>query len=195
MGQGVLYEVMNMAALWKLPVLYVCENNLYTEYTFYREVVAGELKDRPAAFGILTEEVDGQDVRCVYTTAMRLVERARRGEGPGFLICNTYRYHGHHVGDINRGYYRAKKKRRSGTTNTIPSKCLQAGYPPRMQSRYRYSIPSKTRCAARSKLLSILPYRRHSLIRARLPKMSTLEGSKKQYYYDHARDHLQPGRA
>jgi acetoin:2,6-dichlorophenolindophenol oxidoreductase subunit alpha len=110
LGQGVLYEVMNMAALWKLPILYVCENNLYTEYTFYREVVAGELKDRPAAFGILTEEVDGQDVRCVYTTAMRLVERARRGEGPAFLICNTYRYHGHHVGDINRGYYRAKEE-------------------------------------------------------------------------------------
>ena len=85
MGQGVLYEVMNMASLWKLPVLYVCENNLYTEYTYYREVVAGELKDRPAAFGILTEEVDGQDVRYVYTTAMRLVERARRGEGPAFL--------------------------------------------------------------------------------------------------------------
>jgi TPP-dependent pyruvate/acetoin dehydrogenase alpha subunit len=62
------------------------------------------------AFGIPAEEVDGQDVRCVYTTAMRLVERARQGEGPAFLVCNTYRYHGHHVGDINRGYYRAKEE-------------------------------------------------------------------------------------
>ncbi len=108
LGQGVLYEVMNMAALWKLPVLYVCENNLYTEYTYYREVMAGSLKARPEAFGIDTEEVDGQDVREVFTTALRLVDHARRGEGPAFLVCNTYRYYGHHVGDINRGYYRAK---------------------------------------------------------------------------------------
>jgi pyruvate dehydrogenase E1 component alpha subunit len=110
MGQGVLYEVMNMAALWKLPILYVCENNLYTEYTYYREVMAGSLKARPEAFGIWAEEVDGQDVRQVYTTALRLVDRARRGEGPAFLICNTYRYYGHHVGDINRGYYRPKEE-------------------------------------------------------------------------------------
>ncbi len=110
LGQGVLYEVMNMAALWKLPVLYVCENNLYSEYTYYKETAAGDLKARPAAFGIPVEEVDGQDVRLVYTTAMRLVERARQGEGPAFLICNTYRYHGHHVGDINRGYYRSKEE-------------------------------------------------------------------------------------
>jgi pyruvate dehydrogenase E1 component alpha subunit len=110
LGQGVLFEVMNMAALWKLPVLYICENNLYSEYTYYPELLAGSLRARPEAFGILTEEVDGQDVRAVYTTAMRLVERARRGEGPAFLLCNTYRYHGHHVGDINRGYYRAKEE-------------------------------------------------------------------------------------
>jgi TPP-dependent pyruvate/acetoin dehydrogenase alpha subunit len=110
MGQGVLYEVMNMASVWKLPIVYVCENNLYTEYTYYQDVMAGSLKARPEAFGILTQEVDGQDVRQVYTTAMRLVSRARRGEGPAFLICNTYRYYGHHVGDINRGYYRPKEE-------------------------------------------------------------------------------------
>jgi acetoin:2,6-dichlorophenolindophenol oxidoreductase subunit alpha len=110
MGQGVLYEVMNMAALWKLPILYVCENNLYTEYTYYQEVMAGSLKARPEAFGIVAETVDGQDVRQVYTTAQRLADRARRGDGPAFLICNTYRYYGHHVGDINRSYYRPKEE-------------------------------------------------------------------------------------
>jgi pyruvate dehydrogenase E1 component alpha subunit len=110
LGQGVLYEVMNMASLWKLPILYVCENNLYSEYTFYKETAAGDLKARPAAFGILVEEVDGQDVRQVYSASIRLVERARRGEGPAFLLCNTYRYHGHHVGDINRTYYRSKEE-------------------------------------------------------------------------------------
>jgi acetoin:2,6-dichlorophenolindophenol oxidoreductase subunit alpha len=110
LGQGVLYEVMNMAALWRLPILYVCENNLYSEYTYYRETAAGELRLRPQAFGIPVEEVDGQDVRQVYTTAGRLIQKARRGDGPAFLICNTYRYYGHHVGDINRGYYRSKEE-------------------------------------------------------------------------------------
>jgi TPP-dependent pyruvate/acetoin dehydrogenase alpha subunit len=108
LGQGLLYETMNLAQLWRLPVIYVCENNLYNEYTHYAETTAGELIARPAAFGMLAEEVDGQDVRAVFAAAQRLVERARRGEGPAFMVCRTYRYHGHHVGDINRAYYRSK---------------------------------------------------------------------------------------
>lgn len=108
LGQGLLYEVMNMASLWKLPVIYVCENNLYNEYTHYLETTAGEISARARAFGILTEEVDGQDIRAIYPTMQRLVERARHGKGPAFLLCNTYRYHGHHVGDIQRAYYRTK---------------------------------------------------------------------------------------
>ena len=107
LGQGVLYEVMNMAALWKLPVIYACENNLYNEYTHYSETTAGELRARPAAFGMQVAEVDGQDVRAVYAAASRAVERGRRREGPSFLICGTYRYHGHHVGDVDRAYYRS----------------------------------------------------------------------------------------
>src|SRR5512146_3091 len=96
LGQGLLYEMMNMAQLWKLPVLYVCENNRYNEYTSYSETTAGELQARAAGFGMHAEEVDGQDVRAVYTAAARLVERARHSEGPAFLLCNTYRFHGHH---------------------------------------------------------------------------------------------------
>jgi acetoin:2,6-dichlorophenolindophenol oxidoreductase subunit alpha len=110
LGQGVLYEVMNMASLWKLPVVYVCENNLYNEYTHNQETTAGSMSERAAAFGIPTEEVDGQDVRVVYATAGRLVEQARRGEGPGFLLANTYRFWGHHVGDIQRAYYRSAEE-------------------------------------------------------------------------------------
>ena len=106
LGQGVLYEVMNIAQLWKLPVIYVCENNMYNEYTHYSRTTAGEVMARPAAFGIEAAKVDGQDVREVYEVASRLIERARRGEGPAFLMCSTYRYRGHHVGDINRDYYR-----------------------------------------------------------------------------------------
>jgi len=120
MGQGVLYEVMNMAALWKLPVIYVCENNHYSEYTVSSEVNAGKLKARPQAFGIPVKEVDGQDVRQVYTTAMRLVAAARRGEGPAFLICDTYRYYGHHVGDVNRTYYRPKEEEQAWHTQHDP---------------------------------------------------------------------------
>jgi pyruvate dehydrogenase E1 component alpha subunit len=108
LGQGLLYEVMNMASLWRLPVLYVCENNLYNEYTHYSEVTAGDLLDRARAFGIEAREVDGQDVVAVHAATEELVARARRGEGPAFLLCRTYRYHGHHVGDVDRGYYRSK---------------------------------------------------------------------------------------
>lgn len=110
LGQGLLYESMNMASLWQLPVIYVCENNLYNEYTHYLETTAGEFQARAEAFGILAQAIDGQDVELVHTTALRLVERARQGKGPAFLVCHTYRFHGHHVGDIDRSYYRSKKE-------------------------------------------------------------------------------------
>lgn len=124
LGQGLLYEVMNMASLWKLPVIYVCENNLYGEYTYYTEMLAGEITDRARAFGIYTETIDGQDVQLVYATAQKLVDRARRGEGPAFLECKTYRYYGHHVGDINREYYRPKEEELEWMTKRDPLKIL-----------------------------------------------------------------------
>ena len=108
LGQGLLYEVMNMASLWSLPVIYACENNLYGEYTKVEEMAAGELTGRAKAFGIEAFELDGQDVLAVNNLSQKLVERARNGEGPFFIQLNTYRYHGHHVGDINREYYRPK---------------------------------------------------------------------------------------
>ncbi|MGZ4333312.1 MAG: thiamine pyrophosphate-dependent dehydrogenase E1 component subunit alpha [Gaiellaceae bacterium] len=110
LGQGVVYEVMNLASLWSLPVIYICENNLYNEYTHYLETTAGEILARPRAFGIEAREVDGQDARAVYAITAELVERARAGHGPAFLVANTYRYHGHHVGDIDRSYYRSEQE-------------------------------------------------------------------------------------
>jgi acetoin:2,6-dichlorophenolindophenol oxidoreductase subunit alpha len=124
LGQGVLYEVMNLAQLWKLPVIYVCENNQYNEYTHFAETTAGEIIARGTAFGVHSEAVDGQDVRAVFATANQLVERARAGEGPAFLVCNTYRYHGHHVGDINREYYRSKQEEQHWRTERDPLKLL-----------------------------------------------------------------------
>lgn len=104
LGQGLLYEVMNMAALWALPVIYVCENNGYNEYTSFHHTTAGDVLARPRAFGLAAEELDGQDVRTVYLAARGAVERGRRGEGPSFLLCQTYRFLGHHVGDVDRPY-------------------------------------------------------------------------------------------
>jgi TPP-dependent pyruvate/acetoin dehydrogenase alpha subunit len=127
MGQGLVYEVMNMASLWKLPVVYVCENNHYTEYTPYTEVMAGNLAKRPQAFDIPVAEIDGQDIRSVFHQASELISRARHGEGPGFMICDTYRYFGHHVGDINRGYYRSKTEEEHWKNMRDPLK-LSAGW-------------------------------------------------------------------
>jgi TPP-dependent pyruvate/acetoin dehydrogenase alpha subunit len=124
LGQGVLYEVMNLAALYKLPVIYACENNLYTEYTHFSETTAGDILARGTAFGVHSESVDGQDVRAVHAAAQQLVSRARQGEGPALLVCNTYRYTGHHVGDINREYYRSKQEEQEWKTKRDPIKNL-----------------------------------------------------------------------
>jgi pyruvate dehydrogenase E1 component alpha subunit len=108
LGQGLLYEVMNMASLWKLPVIYVCENNSYNEYTPWREVTAGSITDRARAFEIPAHEIDGQDVLAVYAATQSAITHARAGHGPSFLVCATYRYYGHHVGDVDRAYYRSR---------------------------------------------------------------------------------------
>ncbi len=122
LGQGSLYEVMNLAQLWKLPVIYVFENNLYNEYTHFSETTAGTILGRATAFGLEATTVDGQDVRAVNQVAARLVARARAGEGPAFLQADTYRYSGHHVGDINREYYRSKQEEQHWKTDRDPIK-------------------------------------------------------------------------
>ena len=119
-AQGLMYEVMNMAALWKLPVIYACENNGYSEYTSTAEIAAGEILDRARAFGIEAHQVDGQDVLAVNKLATDLVARCRKGEGPFFIELMTYRYHGHHVGDINREYYRSKDEEKEWKENRDP---------------------------------------------------------------------------
>jgi pyruvate dehydrogenase E1 component alpha subunit len=119
-AQGLMYEVMNMAALWKLPVIYACENNGYSEYTKTEEIAAGSITARAEAFGIEAHQVDGQDVLAVNALTTDLVARARKGEGPFFVELMTYRYHGHHVGDINREYYRSKEEEKDWKDNRDP---------------------------------------------------------------------------
>lgn len=125
LGQGVLYETMNLAQLWRLPVIYVCENNMYNEYTHYSETTAGDVLARPKAFGIYAERVDGQDARAVCVAATNAVERAREGSGPTFLLCDTYRYRGHHVGDVSREYYRSKQEEQKWIAERDPIKLLR----------------------------------------------------------------------
>jgi acetoin:2,6-dichlorophenolindophenol oxidoreductase subunit alpha len=120
LGQGVLYESMNLAQLWMLPVLYLCENNLYNEYTHFTETTAGDILARPAAFGLATAAVDGQDVRAVSDAVAPLVARARRGDGPAFVLANTYRFRGHHVGDVSRDLYRTKQEEQRWTADRDP---------------------------------------------------------------------------
>jgi len=119
-GQGLMYEVINMAALWNLPVIYACENNLYGEYTKVEETAAGSIMARAQAFGIEAHQVDGQDVLAVNGLTEKLVARARKGKGPFFIELMTYRYHGHHVGDINREYYRSKDEEKHWKADRDP---------------------------------------------------------------------------
>ena len=119
-AQGLMYEVMNMAALWNLPVIYACENNGYSEYTKTEEIAAGSITARAAAFVIEAFSIDGQDVLGVNELSRKLVDRCRKGEGPFFIELMTYRYHGHHVGDINREYYRSKDEETDWKENRDP---------------------------------------------------------------------------
>ena len=100
LNQGIVHECMNMASLWKLPVIFVCENNGYGEFTAMETVTAGaSLTARGEVFDIPSKTIDGMDVLAVHSAAAQAAVRARAGEGPSFLICNTYRYGGHHVTD------------------------------------------------------------------------------------------------
>jgi pyruvate dehydrogenase E1 component alpha subunit len=95
-----MFEVMNMAAIWKLPVLFICENNGFGEFTAIEDVTAGANPVvRGQTFDIPSKTVDGMDVLAVCAAAHEAIAHARSGDGPSFLVCNTYRYGGHHVGD------------------------------------------------------------------------------------------------
>lgn len=104
-NQGIFFEVMNYAAIWDLPIVYVCENNQYGEYTATDAVTAGDtIADRAKPFGIPGSTIDGNDVEVVYEAANEAIQRARTGGGPTLIECMTYRHRGHHVGDPGDGY-------------------------------------------------------------------------------------------
>ena len=141
---------MNMAPLWKLPVIYVCENNLYNEYTHHSETTAGD--DRGARRGVRDPGRGSRRAGCargLRRGAARWSSVRGAARGPAFLLCHTYRYHGHHVGDIDRAYYRSKDEEERLEAERDPLNLLgelvaRAGPGGRRRARRR----SKTMCEA-----------------------------------------------
>jgi pyruvate dehydrogenase E1 component alpha subunit len=108
-NQGILYECANMAAIWKLPVIYLCENNQYAMSTHISYAASvPDLSIRAVAFGMPGMAVDGMDVLAVHDAVRQAVERARAGEGPSLIVANAYRFEGHNVGDTQ--VYRTKEE-------------------------------------------------------------------------------------
>lgn len=104
-NQGVVHESMNLAGVWKLPVIYVCENNQYAMTVSLEKSVAIErLSERAAAYGFEGRTIDGNDAETVYDAARAAAEKARDGGGATFLECITYRWDGHFGGDPGTGY-------------------------------------------------------------------------------------------
>ena len=98
---GAFHEALNFAVIWKLPVVFVCENNLYMEYTLNADVtaVASPAGDRASAYGLEKIVVDGNDADVVYRSANAAIEKARNGGGPSLIECLTYRHSGHSRAD------------------------------------------------------------------------------------------------
>jgi len=109
-NQGVFHESLNLASIWDLPVIYVCENNQYAESTPVSAAMrVKNVADRAAAYAMPGKVVDGMDVIAVHEAAKQAVERARQGEGPTLIECKTYRFEGHEMGDAH-DLYRSKEE-------------------------------------------------------------------------------------
>lgn len=100
-NQGVMTETLNVAALWKLSLVLVCENNGFSEFSPSATVTAGRIHERAQPYGVPCEEVDGNDVLAVWQAANRAIRRARAGEGPSFIEARTYRTRGHVEAEVS----------------------------------------------------------------------------------------------
>lgn len=105
MNQGVVHEAMNFAGLWKLPVIYICENNFYAmTVSLEKSVAIKHVADRAKGYGFEGKVIDGNDVELVYEETRKAAEKGRSDEGATFLECLTYRWDGHFGGDPGTGY-------------------------------------------------------------------------------------------
>ena len=119
-SQGAIHEAMNLAAIWRLPVLFICENNRYADATPVEYAVsATHIADRAAAYNMPGTTVDGQDVVAVHLAASSAVDRARASKGPSLIECETYRYYGHHQSDDPLRYRTADEETRARDRDCI----------------------------------------------------------------------------
>ena len=117
--QGTMHEAMNLASIWKLPVLFVCENNGYAETTPWGyHCAAKDISDRAVAYDMPGATVDGTDFFAVYEAAEVAIERARKGEGPSLIECRGFRYYGHFQGD-SMLYFTEEEKARNRARDPI----------------------------------------------------------------------------
>jgi pyruvate dehydrogenase E1 component alpha subunit len=118
---GAFHESLNMAAIWKLPVVFVCQNNGYGEHTRYEITTpVKHISDRAAAYGIPGVHVDGNDPLKMYAAAKDAVDRARAGQGPTLLEATTFRFHGHVFGDMD-GYMQKGEKDAAMAKDPVPA--------------------------------------------------------------------------
>ena len=114
-GSGIAHEAMNMAAIWKLPIVFFCEANRFAELsTFSTHVSVPNISSRAAAYDFPGETIDGEDVLVVYSAVKKAVKRARAGEGPTLIEAKTFRWHGHYEGDPQ--VYKTAEEKTKGTS-------------------------------------------------------------------------------
>ncbi len=116
---GAFHEALNMAAVWKLPVIFLCQNNEWGEHTAYEKTSNVRVADRAAAYGMAGERVDGNDPFAVYAAAHEAVHRARSGGGPTLIEAMTYRFHGHVFGDQD-AYMDQDRKAKAIANDPVP---------------------------------------------------------------------------
>jgi TPP-dependent pyruvate/acetoin dehydrogenase alpha subunit len=122
-GQGMFHEALNISAVWKLPIIFVCENNRYAVSTDSRNSLpVSNVSERASAYGIPGITIDGNDILSVYKTAVEYVDRARYGRGPALIECKTYRWEGHYHGEPQ--VYRTKEEVETWKKN-CPIKCFE----------------------------------------------------------------------
>src|SRR5437667_8465358 len=122
---GTFHESLNLAQLWKVPAVFVCENNRWAESTpSWQHMPIEDISQRAVAYGMKAVKVDGQDVEAVYKAARRALEHARGGKGPVFLAGNTFRLVGHYIGDPQ--IYRSKEELEETRETQDPIQHLRA---------------------------------------------------------------------
>jgi pyruvate dehydrogenase E1 component alpha subunit len=117
---GAFHEALNLAAVWKLPVVFVCQNNRYAEHTTYAKCTSAKrVSDRAAGYQMPGETVDGNDPIAMYGAAKLAVDAARAGDGPSLIEAMTYRFYGHNMGD-NDSYIPPEEKKAAMARDPVP---------------------------------------------------------------------------